>query len=80
MDEGERSAEAVGAAVRKGIEEEELLTVDHVEVVGTKNLEPLKRLQHFALERSFEQPFKQPVELAREQVELAIHVVLRAAR
>lgn len=49
IDEGERSGEVVSAAVRKGIEEEELLTVDHVEVVGTKNLEPMKRLEHFAL-------------------------------
>jgi pantoate--beta-alanine ligase len=49
VDEGERNAELVGAAVRKGIEDEELLTVDHVEVVGAQDLEPLKRLQHFSL-------------------------------
>jgi len=49
IDEGERSAEIVASAVRKGIEEEELLTVDHVEIVDTKTLDPLKRLQDTAL-------------------------------
>ena len=49
IDEGERSAEAVVAAVRHGIEEEELLTVDHVECVDAENLDKLKRLRDWVL-------------------------------
>ena len=49
IDEGERSAEAVTAAVRKGIEEEELLEIDHVECVDAETFAPRKRLRDWVL-------------------------------
>jgi pantoate--beta-alanine ligase len=49
IDEGERSAEAVAAAVRKGIEEEELLEIDHVECVDAESFDPPKRLRDWVL-------------------------------